>query len=254
MPYSLSGHSLIGSKMTRFVYLDETGTNMKKDPYTIVAGIIVHADKQMDELERRFRKIVIDKVPKELRFNDQKPFSLHAVDYINGNGAFKELKKKDEWSVHKGMEIADAIISLCVDLDIKIIWTGRPNSEGKIRESQHINTFALAALSIDHFMLSEAHGEVCILVAENHNEHKEKLKQLVNGLRNKSALEMAGFKGSITPIRAIKDVVHFVDKGDSYCIQIADTICYIVKKALDENPHYDDLFDRLHELTHKPNL
>lgn len=251
---SLSGHPLIGVKMTRFVYLDETGTNVKKDPYTIVAGIIVHADEQMDALEREFRRLVIEKVPEEIRLNESKPFSLHAVDYINGNGAFKELKKRGEWPVEKGMDIAKGIISLCTKLNIRIVWTGRPNTEGKLKESQHINTFALAALSIDHFMLSEAHGEVCILVAENHNEHKRKLKALVNGLRNKSALEMFGFKGSITPIRTIKDVVHFVDKVDSYCIQIADTICYIVKKALDENPYYDDLFDELHKLSYKADI
>ena len=180
MPYdtSLSGHTLIGSKMTRFVYLDETGTNLKKDPITIVGGIIVHADKQMSDLEHGFRIIVREKVPEELRFNQEKPFSLHASDYINGNGAFKDLRKSNEWSVEKGMEIAQEIVSLCVQMGVKVIWGGAKNEEGFSKENRHVHAFALATLHIDHYMLANAHGEVCIIVAENHNEHKRKLKYL----------------------------------------------------------------------------
>ncbi len=242
---SLSGHPLIGVKMTRFVYLDETGTHVEKDPITIVGGIIVHADRQMTDLESSFGRMVCEKVPRHLWENEDKPFSLHAVDYINGNGAFKILKKEGKWSVDKGMEIAESIVSLCERLSIKIVWGGAENKEGLSKENRHVHAFALAALNIDHYMLSEAHGEVCIIVAENHQHHKKKLKKVVSGLKSEGALRSAGLEGSIVPIKTIKDVVHFVEKTDSYCIQIADTVCYILKKYGDKNPHYTELAKRL---------
>ena len=236
--------------MTRFVYLDETGTNLKKDPFTITAGLIVHADKQIGKLERGLIKICTELVPEELWMPDnlKKPFFFHASDYINGFGAFKDLKAKNKWDVHKGMEIAESIISLCEDVGVRVVWGLAENKCGKSTEELHINSFGTAVIAIEHYMLSEAHGEVCILVAENHDRHKKKLKQLVIGMKNSGVIEAAGMKGSKIPIRTIKDVVHFVDKTDSYCIQIADTICYIAKKVADSNRHYDDLFWRMEKM------
>ena len=221
---SITGDSLIGNKMTRFVYLDETGTNIKKDAFTIVGGIIVHADNQMKALEDGLYHICKELVPESLWNVDElkKPFFFHASDYMNGFGPYRNLKKEGNWTVHDGMAIADAIVSLCEDVGVRMVWSGAENIEGKTKEELHMKAFGIAALAIDHYMLSEARDEVCIIVAENHNEHHKQIKQLVIGLKNHGAIKSAGLEGSIVPIRTIKDVVHFVDKTDSFCIQIAD--------------------------------
>ena len=247
---SITGDSLIGNKMTRFVYLDETGTNIKKDAFTIVGGIIVHADNQMQALEDGLYKICRDLVPEELWNTDEnsRPFFFHASDYINGNCPYKTRTTEGKWSLHDGMAIAEAIVSLCENVGVRMVWSGAENVEGKPKADLHIKAFAQTALRIDHYMLSEAHGEVCIIVAENHNEHKKQLKEIVSGLKNSGAIKSAGLEGSIIPIRTIKDVVHFVDKTDSFCIQIADTVCYLMKKATDDNPHYLDIFQRINKM------
>jgi len=236
--------------MTRFVYLDETGTNTKKDPYTIVAGVIVHADKQLEKLERGLAKICRELVPNELWEPDDlnKPFVFHASDYINSNGPFKALKAEGKWDVHKGMAIAEAIITLCESAEVRVVWGLAENKYGKSAEDLHINSFGVTVLAIEHYMLSEANGEVCILVAENHQAHRKRIKSLVSGMKNLGAMKAAGVTSIKVPIRTIKDVVHFVDKTDSYCIQIADTICYIAKKVADENRYYDDLFWRMDKM------
>jgi len=101
---SITGNRLISSKMTRFVYVDETGTNIKRDPFTIVGGIIVHADNQMKALEGGLVKICRELVPEDLWQGENlvKPFYFHASDYMNGFGPYKDLKKAGLWPVEKG--------------------------------------------------------------------------------------------------------------------------------------------------------
>jgi len=46
-PCSLSGVRLEGDRLVRLVYIDESGiSNVRDDPFVIVAGIIVDADKK----------------------------------------------------------------------------------------------------------------------------------------------------------------------------------------------------------------
>jgi hypothetical protein len=50
---ALGGGELKGEKLVRFAYLDESGTgNPKEEPFIIVAGFVVHADKQLKDLEK----------------------------------------------------------------------------------------------------------------------------------------------------------------------------------------------------------
>jgi hypothetical protein len=84
---------------------------------------------------------------------------------------------------------------------------------------------------VEGFMRSNAAGEVCIAVAENIKEHKEAIKQAQRVYRDQSLIFEMGIDHSLLPLRTIKDTVHFVEKAESPAIQMADFVCYLIRKA-----------------------
>lgn len=70
--------------LVRFVYLDEAGTSAK-EPVTVVAGIIVHADTQWRPAEADVNRIVKDMVPERYKEN----FVFHATE-IWGSRKFRD--------------------------------------------------------------------------------------------------------------------------------------------------------------------
>jgi hypothetical protein len=79
----------------RLVYLDEAGiSNPQQEPYLVVAGIIVHADKQWYALERYLRDMVTDFIPPWLRAG----FTFHANQLFAGGGKIfdRDVAERDQ--------------------------------------------------------------------------------------------------------------------------------------------------------------
>jgi len=250
---SLSGHQLIGSNLTRFVYLDETGINRggdNPDPYTIVAGVFVHADNHIEAIEQGLNDIILDKIPESVRMLEfsLKPegFIFQAKQYIHGDGPFKSLKKDDKWSYEDGIGIASAIVDLIERIGLKVVWAQCKNDLEP--NASHLSALFGVLIRVDNVMLSDHPDEICIVVCENQNEHRSLIKEVSWKLKNPMTVLANDIDGSVFPLRKIKDTVHFVEKPECRSIQVADTVCYIVKRALGGDMRYKDLTDRLNNL------
>ena len=69
----------------RFVYLDESGVgDPKREPFLVVAGVIVHADIQLKAIEKYLASMVECFVPPDKK----EGFFFHARELANGGGAF----------------------------------------------------------------------------------------------------------------------------------------------------------------------
>jgi hypothetical protein len=80
---SLSGIALNGHSLVRLVYLDESGTSVN-EPFTVVAGVIIDADKQWKLIEEYINSLIAEYVPEE----HQVGFVFHAKDLFHGSKVF----------------------------------------------------------------------------------------------------------------------------------------------------------------------
>ncbi|MGZ5790576.1 MAG: DUF3800 domain-containing protein, partial [Burkholderiaceae bacterium] len=65
----------------RLVYVDEAGIGSKtQEPYTVVAGVLIDADKKLDQVEAELQKIIEKLVPQQYKYN----FVIHAKELWNG--------------------------------------------------------------------------------------------------------------------------------------------------------------------------
>lgn len=106
-PRSLSGHSLVGCKLLRLVYIDEAGiSNPKQEPFLVVAGVIVHADQKLNAIERHLEHILERHIPARQRDG----FVFHATELFNGGGKVFRRQKSDvigpvEWPLERRLKI-----------------------------------------------------------------------------------------------------------------------------------------------------
>lgn len=252
MTKSLSGHSLIGDKLTKFVYLDETGTN-KRDPWLVAAGILIDPDAGLSKIEQSLKEIAFDLIPSDLltiELAAKGSFCFHAVDFMNGNKIYKPYKEKEEWTFDDGYAVAEAIIAAMEDAGAAVVWGTHSNSDENSRDYRHSYALAKAMKSVELYMLQNHARENCIVIAENIEEHKKALKQMVNTITNPLACLSRGLDSPF-PLRTIRDTVHFVSKRESFGCQVADTVCYILKKAIDDDSRYYELRDRVISLSIK---
>jgi hypothetical protein len=84
-PCSFTGHPLEGDRIVRMIFFDAAGiSNPKHEPYIVVAGIILNADKQWKALGHHLSEMADTFAPPEHR--DQ--FIFHATELFSGGKLF----------------------------------------------------------------------------------------------------------------------------------------------------------------------
>src|SRR4051794_26608716 len=110
---SISGVPLNGNRLVRVAYLDEAGvSNPNHEPFLVVGGIIIDADRQMIAIEDRIDEICSDHIPEE----DREGFVFHATELWSGGSYFD----RKTWPREKRHQISMDIISIPRDFDIPI--------------------------------------------------------------------------------------------------------------------------------------
>jgi hypothetical protein len=98
----------------RMVYLDEAGiSNPAHEPHVVVAGVIIHADRQWKAVELHLNDMADRYVPGDRRAG----FVFHAKDLFHGSGAFP----RNQWSREKRWEILDELIAIPEQLDLAVV-------------------------------------------------------------------------------------------------------------------------------------
>src|SRR6266849_3413019 len=93
-PMGLGGGPLLGDNLVRMIYLDESGISAT-EPYVVVAGVIIHADKQWKGLEKYLLDMVDELIPPAMRDN----FYFHATELFSGGKRFdrNSWPKEKRW-------------------------------------------------------------------------------------------------------------------------------------------------------------
>ena len=119
---SLSGNRLDGNRLLRLVYLDEAGLSKpSEEPFLVVAGIIVDADKKLTAIERHLERIAVRNIRSEMLDG----FVFHAKEIFNGGGKVFKREKSDfvgpvEWPLSRRLALADELARVPAKFDLPV--------------------------------------------------------------------------------------------------------------------------------------
>lgn len=236
---ALGGGPLCGDKLVRLVYLDESGTgDAAKEPDIIVAGVIVHADKQWKLVEQRLSELA-DQFANPA---ERAGFYFHAADlYTGGRAGFR-----DKHPLAKRHELLRELCEIPAQFDLPVVMQAISRQQLKERYPTLSNSELVCeglqqatlacALGIEDHMRKCASDEVAMLVFEENGKTDKALRRAHNLFKSD-----AGFQG-VKPAR-IAETLLFAGKKDSSLLQLADVCAYVFQRRMRGAP-IDDKFYR----------
>jgi hypothetical protein len=230
----------------RYAFLDEAGiANPAQEPFVVVGGALVHADKQYKMLERYLHDMVEDFVPPERR----RGFAFHATELFSGGANFE----RNVWPKEERWKILDELVAIVQKFDLPLVFGRVERSHYATRNPQvkprqatinaQVISFLMCLNSIETYMKIKAPDEVATIVMENNNEARQLIKAVYQTVRdpaNREAIEAANCS-QLIPEHVVDDV-HFTEKGRSSPSQIADVVAFAVKRHLQKSPESDRFY------------
>jgi hypothetical protein len=237
----------------RFVYIDEAGTS-DEEPVAVVVGMIAHADQQVMLAEAAVRE-VLEAVPPEFK----EGFWFHAKEVWGAE------KYKERWRMTDRLDLLHNMMRLPRRLDMAISFGMvrktapliPPLMEKGMNEAQvrHYMAFLYCIATADRWIRDNAEvSEVATAVAEDVPEMRRFIKDMPRRLRVNPIISQkdwhapnqadtqAGFINQFGDLRVsrIRNVVHFVEKGDDPLLQLADACAFGLRRYFSEQSFGDD--------------
>jgi Protein of unknown function (DUF3800) len=223
---AFSGGPLVGTKLVRVIYIDETGHSYK-EPVAAVAGIILDPDKQWrlmaDEIEalKQF-------VPEAFR----EGFVFHATDLFYGGKYRRGWPDEDRWS------LLENLVALPRKLKVPLVLGCAEKPAEELRNKPQLDSVVIHVLaylrclkSADTYMKDFASpDEVAMIVAEERKEAREAIRAAHNlAMSNLIDQVMPSLGG---PITRIKTPPAFASKEEEILLQIADACAWTFQRHL----------------------
>ncbi len=251
--------------VVRHFYVDEAGIgDPDKEPYTVVAGVMLNVDEQYAPLQ----KYLLDMADEFVAPGLERPldFAFHAKDLWHGSGFFP----RDDWSLEKRLEILNHLADIPQKFELPIIYScvDRSNyppneptlgsakrffkaARAKANKKCHTICFVSCLSQVERWMEHNYKDEKVFVVAELHEDHKDYLlavAQLLSNPRARSTIE----NDPNIDWPALTHVVEeplFVRKLGSSPVQVADVCAFILARALAGGNHVEPLLEKI-----RPNL
>ena len=251
---SISGHALEGEIVTRFVYLDESGiSSSAQEPFLVMAGVIVNADKSLTALERRIETLADRFIPAEHR----KGFIFHAKDLFAGEGP-EFGKKAGYFDLEARLKIADELadiprklkLPISVGITNRAKWPQSFNAEHmsdkERRVGEHLSAFMVCCMGVEVWMRANAPQEVTMLIVEDNTDMRRRMKETLNAFRNRNPDEpWIEEHKQFFPFKKVKTSPLFEGKEDSVALQMADFCAYVLKRRAMQDKRADRFFSKL---------
>lgn len=238
---AFGGGELHGEKLVRFVYLDEAGiANPKHEPFVVVAGVIIHADKQWKAIENYLKDMIADLIPEDRRNG----FFFHAKDQFHGSG----LTPREVFPKEARWEMIRELCSIPKQFDLPVVVGCVERSSHAVRNpgnTSHDLTLSAQAIAatccvhvIERYMREAADKEeVASLVYEDSPNAKKLIKDVQNYLKSSSIEGLNKISGGgewakYLPLERIVNSPHFAEKEDTSILQIADACAFAIKRKL----------------------
>lgn len=242
----------------RMIFFDAAGTsNPQHEPYIVVAGVILHGDRQWKPLGDYLAAMADEYCPKEHRPG----FFFHATELFSGGKIFPREKYPKEWR----WKVLDELVSIPEKFDLPIVWGRVPRHEvmpggsleaspeaQKLGVKPHIHgqvvAFSVAAAAAEHWMKSAADPEeIAAMFMENDHESRFFIKQVQRLLSDEKIgrHDLLTGENEIFRLTRIIYPIHFEEKTDSSALQIADVCAFALKRKCMGTPEADRFYKPL---------
>jgi hypothetical protein len=220
-----------------FVYLDESGTgNPAKEPFVIVAGVLVNADTQWRSVEKYLSDMADD-----FAEPDNRPgFVFHAKDLRVGG---KRIPR-ERYSLDKRHRFLQILCEIPSKFNLQIVvgaakrgdratYKPEPDDKQLLAEALMLASGTCALVS-DEYMKLYRPSEVASLVYEQNGDFSKAVRSFHNFLRSDSVDKyQEGNPGAkVQRFERVIETAMFVGKGDSSPLQIADACAYILGRRM----------------------
>ncbi len=253
---ALGGGPLCGDRMMRLVYVDEAGvSNRRQEPILVVAGVIVHGDKQLRGVMRRLDILMERHIPSE-HWAD---FSFHATHLFNWGGPVF-TKNHPDWPLERRLEVADDIAAMFKKFDLWVTYgsverTNFPRrldasnmSEREITIGAHVTAYMVCALNVDHWFRQKTNDEICLMVVEDNQQVRRFLKETHKYNQRRDIIEeLNENEKTFLPLKRIVEDPFFQPKHKSSALQLADFCAYVIKRKLMGDSRYDRFYGPISE-------
>lgn len=254
------GAPLEGDQPVRYVFIDEAGISAN-EPVRIVAGIIVHADKQCAPTEAAVND-ALQLIPEHHRA---------ACPVFTAKKIWGDETLRENWSLEDRKQLLCAMMSIPRRLNLPIALgaclrtTEMPPELLKSRgitlvQAQHGIAFQECVARADSWINKYArHNEVATVIAEDVPESKRLLRRMTKHLLAGYTIPQQDIqltqplphplltldefrKRKISRIRL---PIHFVEKQDEPLLQVADACAFGFRRFLSEQPHGLDFVEAI---------
>lgn len=226
--------------MAELVYLDETGAvgkGAKKQPRLILAAVVVD-ESMVQPLAERMQAIRRDHLGEHFP-----PVEFHGHDIWSGTGPWARKAPTEL------LAVMESLIGLLEELSISVIHA-RIDKEalherhgGAFDQNAYLLALQFLLEKLDDWRSSEA---LRVIIADEHKEQQLRAIKLVSDLQTWGLGLVPGRK-----LRSVIDSMHFVDSKNSYGVQLADVVAFVLHRVtlLTQNhPDADAAVARMREV------
>ncbi len=235
----------------RFAYLDESGVaNPRQEPWLVVAGVIVDADRQWRGIEARLSALADEYAPPQAR----EGFVFHASELWSGGKALV----RDVYPAHRRWEALGGLCSLMEEMAVPIVFgavhratyteaCGHNLTQSEVTIDAQVVGFTLCITLVERYMRAlPQSGEVATITVEHNSQTIELFRRQQRRMKSTAALEgMNPQAAAFWPVIRIVDTVSYCEKHDTSLLQIADVAAFVIRKKLEKNPHIERYWDLL---------
>jgi hypothetical protein len=237
--------------LARFVYLDEAGiSNPRQEPWLVVAGLLVHADTQLNKVYAELAAVVERHIPEK----DRQGLVLHASDIYGGNGKVFDESRHPEWTFKRRMKILEDLAKIPNKANILITGNAierakfpsflevpsTPEDERRLKDRKHkrpsltIQAHAVAymacLLEVDIWLRHHAKNENCMVIVEDNNESRAAIRQ-VHRYHQDRSMPVTKDISDHFPLRRIREDPAFQEKMPDHPLVLADFVAFVIKRV-----------------------
>jgi hypothetical protein len=217
------------------------------EPYLVVAGVIIHGDRQLRLVRKRLDELVDNHIPAEFRDG----FVFHATEVFNGGGPGTVFDRKrpgyeKSWPWERRFAIAHDICQIIQVFEL-------PLALGMIERAKFPQTFKFAdktprrkelavqqgcafmgcAMEVDLWMRSHTEDEHCMMIVEDNDNARGMIRDFQREHQNPKLVESLSEKErQYFPFRTIIEDPCFQAKRKSSALQISDFCAYVTKRLV----------------------
>lgn len=243
---AFGGGPLVGHKLMRIAYMDESGTS-DREPIAVVAAVMLHADSQWRPLNQALSDMADACAPPAHRSG----FIFHAKElYHGGKTLLREL-----FPPEYGRGFLKSILRLPNANDMPVVMgfvvksemtpDYRPDAVLERNTLYHTIAFIEALVSVDRVMREYYSDELCQVVVEDHQNARAAIREAFNFLHSPASATLPADILDQLPLRHIINPVAFAQKYEASPLQVADASAFTIRRYMENLEDASDYYDIL---------